>query len=139
MYTTDPKKIARTGETLISVRAPVGDVNMALQDCCIGRGVGSISSKQKLMSYTYYKILSLQPELKKFDNEGTVFGSINKDTLGSISISIPTKKVKAHFNEIVVEVDKLIRESVLENESLRALRDALLPKLITGKLQVKIS
>jgi len=137
MYTNDPKKIAKKFETLISVRAPVGDINMASEDCCIGRGLGSISHPFKLYSYTYYKMLSIQVELKSYDNEGTVFGSINKETLGNIKSIIPPIDICKSFNDLSVANDGLIFNMVNECQQLTNLRDTLLPKLISGELEVK--
>lgn len=137
MYTTDPKKIASKFETLISVRAPVGDINMAQTECCIGRGLGAISHPEKLFTYTYYKILSLQENLKSYDNEGTVFGSINKDTLGNIKVLLPPIDIVKSFNSILISNDKLIYNNTLECAELTKLRNTLLPKLISGELEVK--
>jgi type I restriction enzyme S subunit len=118
------------------VRAPVGDINMAQQDCCIGRGLGAISSNNKLHSYTYHKILSLQKYLKTFDNEGTVFGSINKDTLGNIQVIIPPNQIIEQFNSLTKDSDLLIYTFSIETDNLIKLRDTLLPKLISGELEV---
>ncbi len=137
IYTTDPKKIAKKFETLISVRAPVGDINMAKEECCIGRGLGSISHTNNLYSYTYYKILSIQDELKSYDNEGTVFGSINKETLGNIKNIIPPLKIAERFNSLIKDKDSLVYNVSCENQELTTLRDTLLPKLISGELEVK--
>ncbi len=136
VFTTDPKKIANKYETLISVRAPVGDINMAQENCCIGRGLGSISHSNNFFSYTYYKILSLQTELKSYDNEGTVFGSINKETLGNIKVIIPPIEYVKFFDELTKHNDELIFSNTKENQQLSTLRDTLLPKLISGELQV---
>jgi type I restriction enzyme S subunit len=136
MYTNDPKKIAKKFETLISVRAPVGDINMASEGCCIGRGLGSISHPFKLYSYTYYKMLSIQVKLKSYDNEGTVFGSINKETLGNIKSIIPPIDICKSFNDLSVANDGLIFNMVNECQQLTNLRDTLLPKLISGELEV---
>lgn len=137
MYTVDPKKMAKKYETLISVRAPVGDINMAKTDCCIGRGIGSISHPQNFFSYTYHKILSIQDELKSYDNEGTVFGSINKETLGNIKTVKPQISIALQFNGLTIDKDSLIYKLTSENEELTNLRDTLLPKLISGELEVK--
>ncbi|MDQ3190670.1 MAG: restriction endonuclease subunit S [Bacteroidota bacterium] len=136
IFTNDPKKIAKKHETLISVRAPVGDINMASNECCIGRGLGSISHSEKLYSYTYYKMLSIQRELKSYDNEGTVFGSINKETLGNIKTIVPLHKVCLLFNNLIKDKDEMILINSEENKELTILRDILLPKLISGELKV---
>ncbi len=60
-YTTEPKRIAKPLDTLVSVRAPVGDINMANESCCIGRGLSSVRHKSNAYSYTYYMMKSLEP------------------------------------------------------------------------------
>jgi type I restriction enzyme S subunit len=136
MYTNAPKKVVKKFETLISVRAPVGDINMAADVCCIGRGLGSISHAKKLYTYTYYKILSIQAELKSYDNEGTVFGSINKETLGNIKTIIPPILLCEKFEDLFKEIDSKIYNLDLETQNLIKTRDTLLPKLISGELEI---
>ena len=46
LFTTDPKRMAQSNDVLMSVRAPVGDLNVAYEPCCIGRGLGAIRSKR---------------------------------------------------------------------------------------------
>jgi len=138
MFTTDPKKIADKFETLISVRAPVGDLNVAYERCCIGRGLGAISHKHGCSSYTYYKMLSIQPELKSYDNEGTVFGSINKETLGNIKVVIPSISIVSAFEEICKSIDDLILNTTEETNTLIVLRNTLLPKLISGEIEISV-
>jgi type I restriction enzyme, S subunit len=81
-------------------------------------------------------MLSIQDELKSYDNEGTVFGSINKETLGNIKTIIPSKLIAYNFNELVGEKDSLIYNFTYQNRELTNLRDTLLPKLISGKLEI---
>jgi type I restriction enzyme S subunit len=135
MYTNAPKKIAKKFETLISVRAPVGDINMASEDCCIGRGLGAISHPNKLYTYSYYKILSIQEVLKSYDNEGTVFGSINKETLGNIKNVKPPYFLSESYNDLFCDLDFKINALVKETQELVLTRDTLLPNLISGELE----
>lgn len=109
---------------------------MAESDCCIGRGLSSIFHPQNYFSYTYYKMFSIQYKLKTYDNEGTVFGSINKETLGNIKNIIPPLKIVEQFNSLIEDNDVLIYNISCENQELAKLRDTLLPKLISGELEV---
>ena len=59
-YCSAPARIAEPNDTLISVRAPVGDINMAFEKCCIGRGVAVLRHKSKSRSFTYYSAWSIQ-------------------------------------------------------------------------------
>lgn len=121
---------------LLSVRAPVGDLNVAYEKCCIGRGLGALHSKDGNSSFLIYTMFSLRPQLNVFNGEGTVFGSINRDALNSMPISIPPKESIIRFETIVRPMDDLIRTNYDENFRLQDLRDRLLPKLMSGELDV---
>ena len=108
MFTTNPKKFAKKGDTLLSVRAPVGDINLADNDCCIGRGIASIRSKNGYSSYTYYLLSSLYHEMAKSNDDGTVFGSINKDDLFNLSVIIPEITKIGEFNNLTSQIDNYI-------------------------------
>ncbi|HHV7111287.1 TPA: restriction endonuclease subunit S, partial [Haemophilus influenzae] len=84
LFTTDPKRIAEQNSILMSIRAPVGDINIALEKCCIGRGLAALQHKSKSLSFGLYQIQSIKPELDLFNGEGTVFGSINQANLKNI-------------------------------------------------------
>ena len=60
LYTTEPKRMACANDILMSVRAPVGDLNIAHTDCCIGRGLAAIHSKTNHPSFVLYTMLSLR-------------------------------------------------------------------------------
>ncbi len=136
LFTTEPKKYAEPLSTLLSVRAPVGDINVATVECCIGRGLASIKSKYNHHSFIYYLLMSMKRTFDVYNGEGTVFGCINKDTLNGISIVVPPVSVVKAFNDIVGELDCMILESHNENLRLIMLRDTLLPKLMSGEIKV---
>lgn len=136
LFTTEPKRFAEPLSTLLSVRAPVGDINIATEKCCIGRGLASIKSKNSHYSYIYYLLLSMRKRFNVFNGEGTVFGSINKDSLNGMNIIIPPISATTKFDEIVKMLDKRILEAHQENLRLSTLRDTLLPRLMSGELQV---
>ena len=136
LYTTEPKRIALCGDTLMSVRAPVGDLNVAYEDCCIGRGLSAIHSKDNHQSYVLYTLFTLKKQLDVFNGEGTVFGSINKEALNSMKITIPPIELMDRFESIANPIDKAIRNNYEEICRLQAIRDSLLPKLMNGEIDV---
>lgn len=136
LYTTEPKRMAKKNDILMSVRAPVGDFNIAVEDCCIGRGLCSIRAKGNFQSFVLYTIWGLQKQLEIFNGEGTVFGAINKDSLNSLPITIPSLTDIVQFEHIVSSLDNIIRNNFLENTRLAELRDTLLPKLMSGEINV---
>lgn len=136
LYTTEPKRMARKNDVLMSVRAPVGDLNVAHEDCCIGRGLGAIHSKDNHQSFVLYTMFSLRKELDVFNGEGTVFGSINRDSLNSMPIRIPPKEMMDEFEALVAPMDAIILNNHDENCRLAGIRDSLLPRLMSGELDV---
>ena len=136
LYTTEPKRMANANDTLMSVRAPVGDLNVAHTDCCIGRGLAAIRSKYNQQSFVLYTMQALKTQLDMFNGEGTVFGSINRNSLNNIPIVIPTKNKIEEFQSIVAPMDAAIRNNYDEICRLQDARDCLLPRLMSGELDV---
>lgn len=137
LFTTEPRRMARQNDILMSVRAPVGDVNVAHEDCCIGRGLCAIRSKDNFQSFILYTLWSIQNKLNIFNGEGTVFGSINKDSLNNLEIIVPNSNTIQKFENLCSPLDNLIRKNYEENTRLSALRDTLSPKLMSGEIDVE--
>jgi type I restriction enzyme S subunit len=137
VYCTAPTRFAKKGDTLISVRAPVGAINMALEDCAIGRGVAAARHKTGAKSYTYYFMQGQADEFSRFESEGTVFGSISKKDFHAIQCVIVPSKIVEAFEQLCEPIDDRIEAAELESRTLAALRDTLLPKLISGELRVR--
>lgn len=136
LYTTAPSRFAEVGSTLMSVRAPVGDINMALSRCCIGRGVASIKSNSECDSYIYYLMKSLKKRFDVYNGEGTVFGSVGRDSLRGMCVTIPPQSVISDFEMIVSKFDDRIKTNELESQRLASLRDTLLPRLMSGEIKI---
>jgi len=137
VFCTAPTRFAKAGDTLISVRAPVGDINMAAEDCAIGRGVAAARHKTGNRSYSYHFMRSLDEAFERFEAEGTVFGSINKSDFHSISISKPPRSIIALFEKTICPLDSRTELNEREYNVLSSLRDGLLPKLISGELRIR--
>lgn len=136
LYTTEPTRIAEINSVLLSVRAPVGDINIAKNTCCIGRGLAAIKSKHGCNSFILYLLQSLKPLLEQYNGEGTVFGCINRKEIEGLPIIIPKESVINEFEEIVEKIDSEIKNLTIEQENLSALRDTLLPKLMAGEIKI---
>ena len=138
LYTIDPKRMAKASDVLMSVRAPVGDLNVAYEDCCIGRGLAAIRSQDNHQSFVLYTMLALRDQLDVFNGEGTVFGSINRESLNNMPIIIPPCKIIDNFESIVSPMDAAIRNNYEESCHLQAIRDRMLPRLMSGKLDASV-
>lgn len=138
VFTTQPTRFAEINDTLISVRAPVGAQNMATEKCCIGRGVAAFRYKHNhdFYSYTYYKLKSLLEEIKQYNDNGTVFGSISKSDFENIDIMIPDKDTILNFQKQVKPIDDKIINNNYEIQTLIQQRDSLLPKLMSGEVKI---
>jgi type I restriction enzyme S subunit len=88
VYCTNPIKIAEKGEILFSVRAPVGEINVAIEKSCIGRGIAALSMKNKNNEFLYY-LLKYHTQYFKSISGGTTYESIGKDQIAEIELLIP--------------------------------------------------
>jgi type I restriction enzyme, S subunit len=129
VFCTVPSRFANTGDSLVSVRAPVGSVNLAAEKCCVGRGVAAVRHKSGSRSYTYYFMRSLESAFEQFEAEGTVFGAINKADFHALERVAPPLAFVEAFENRVFSIDQRIENNEEESRTLAALRDTLLPKL----------
>ena len=88
LYTTSIKKVAEKNSVLMSVRAPVGDLNIAQEDICIGRGVCGLQMKKGDNEFLYYLLKANISHLINKES-GTVFGSINKNDIETFEVTLP--------------------------------------------------
>ncbi|MFH1910575.1 MAG: N-6 DNA methylase [Pseudomonadota bacterium] len=116
-WTTDPQRFADEGDILISVRAPVGPVNLANQRICIGRGLAAIrpTAGRLLTSYAFYILRSQEDKIT--GDAGAAFASINRADIEKIQIPLPPLEVQ---KEIMAEIEgyqKIINgaRAVLDN------------------------
>jgi type I restriction enzyme, S subunit len=137
VFCTAPTRLAEAGDTLVSVRAPVGDVNIAIERCAIGRGVAAVRHLTGSYSFTYHAMHHLGEYFGKFEGEGTVFGSINKADFEGIPFVAPPQTVIERFERIASSLDDRVKSNELAVRVVAALRDTLLPKLVSGTIRVK--
>lgn len=136
MFTTEPSRFAKKGDILMSVRAPVGTLNIANTDCCIGRGLAALNSKLGSMTHLFYVLLDLKTAFDARNVAGTTFGSITKDDLHNLSVLLPQKEIVANFETICSSMyDEQMKMEEATN-SLRSLRDELLPLLMNGQVTI---
>ena len=134
LFTTEPTRFAEPHSVLMSVRAPVGDINVALDRCCIGRGLAAITAKDEAFSFVLYTLKGKSSELDLYNGEGTVFGSINRKDLEGLSVLIPPMSIIQQFNDCIRPIDESIEIACKEIVNLSFSRDSLLPRLMSGQL-----
>jgi type I restriction enzyme S subunit len=136
-YTTEPSRLAKSGDVLLSVRAPVGTLNIADHDCCIGRGLAALNSKDNADSFLFYVMLYFKQIFDRRNTSGTTFGSITKDDLFSLKLVYPTTDVLNEYDSKVADFNVKIFNNHQQVKELIQLRDWLLPMLMNGQVTVK--
>ena len=135
IYSTSYTRIAEPNSILFSVRAPVGRLNITKNKVVIGRGLAAINQTDGCQSYLYYLLKN------KFfkDNvvgNGSIFASVSKDELLNQKFLIPERNLMMQFEKIVSQMDKQIENLDSKNKKLIEARDRLLPKLMSGEVEV---
>ena len=137
IFCSAPSRMAMAMDTLLSVRAPVGDTNIASEECCIGRGLAAIRHKDKTLHYSYTFLLFnfIKESFDVHEQSGTVFGSISKNEL--LALKCPRLSEPLMFNEKIAVIEDKVTHNSIQIEALSKLRNTLLPKLMSGTVRVK--
>jgi len=133
VYCSRLVKIAKPYDILVTVRAPVGELNLSDCEYVIGRGVASLRSKYWAFLFLY--LLTDNERLKSYER-GTTYDAITKEEVDSFSLLLPPFSILQRFHSLV---EPLFQKIILNQKQimvLRKIRDALLPQLIFGKLRV---
>lgn len=108
-YTTKITKMASKGDILFTVRAPVGSINIANDDICIGRGIAGIRGLEN-NSFLFYNLI-FNNELLKTAENGTTYGSVNKSDLENFKIKIPDLETQEKIAQVLSSYDELIENN----------------------------
>jgi type I restriction enzyme, S subunit len=128
-------RFAEAGDILFSVRAPVGRINVCQEKIVIGRGLSAMRSKKGYQSWLLY---ALKSYFSKEDmiGVGCIFASTTKKELLGVELTSPPDNEILAFEKVVKPIDEQISKLELQNRALAAARDLLLPRLMSGKLEV---
>ena len=135
-YCTDLKRIADPYDILLSVRAPVGRINIVKNRMIIGRGLCSVKANNGNQNYFYYLLKDIFKYEDSFGN-GAVFNAVSKSDLERIPVSKSDISIEKQFQNLIQPIDEEIRILTEKNIILQKTRDLLLPRLISGKLSVE--
>ena len=128
VWTTKITQIARKDDILMSVRAPVGPINIATEKICIGRGLASIRANKINQKFLFHFLKSIGDEIK--GSGGAVFDSINKRQIEQLKIPLPPlseqKRIVAKLEKIFKEIDILTTTAKLKQKEMKALRQSIL-------------
>ena len=137
IYSTSYTRIAEPNSILFSVRAPVGRLNITKNKVVIGRGLAAINQADGCQSYLYY-LLKNRFFKDNIVGNGSIFASVSKDELLNQKFLIPERNLMMQFEKIVSQMDKQIENLDSKNKKLIEARDRLLPKLMSGEVEVQV-
>ena len=116
-WTRKATRLALPNDILMSVRAPVGALNIANKEVCIGRGLCSLRAKNEQHKFLYYLLKNSVVRLVNKES-GTVFGSVNKKDIETLKVAIPSVKTQQSISNILSCLDKKIELNNKINENL---------------------
>ena len=129
--TSQIKKIGKQNSILFSVRAPVGKINWADTDYCIGRGLSAIRGTKVEQNYLYQYFLYLK-ERGGYSSQGSTFDSINFDELSKVEIQNPEEKPEqTHIAEILSTADAAITQTEALIAKYQCIKTGLMQDLLT--------
>lgn len=140
VYCSKPIKVAQRNDVLLSVRAPVGDVNIAPFRCCIGRGLSSIRSKSGRL---YYRFLFyyLKFANRRFEalSMGSTFKAIRKREIENYKIPLPPLVEQQKIAEILSTIDSKVELDRKRKLKLERIKRGLMNDLLPGRRRVKVA
>ena len=149
MWCSEPTKIAQEKDVLISVRAPIGALNIANCECCIGRGLAALTVNEDICAQEYlWHVLSSKVDELNSKGTGSTFKAINKKTLSEIEIPLPPldeqRKIAAVLDKVrdliakrrqqLDKLDELVKSRFVELFGDPLVDDGRYPKRALGAL-----
>lgn len=135
IYCTVKTRLANQADILCSVRAPVGRLNITLDQIVVGRGLSAIRSKSGYQSFLYYQLKNHFFK-ENMIGSGAIFAAVTKKDMENQELLCPTEDLIKDFEETSIPIDKQIKILNIQNNKLREARDLLLPRLMNGEITV---
>lgn len=134
-YSTAVTKLAKAGDILVSVRAPVGRINITRDKIVLGRGLAAVRSRTERQSFLFYALKN-HFYAENIIGTGAIYAATNKKELESQTLIEPPKNILAEFEEQVRDIDHIISNLTTQTKILDRARDLLLPRLMNGEIAV---
>lgn len=109
-WCSEPRKEAEKNDVLMSIRAPVGDLNIADRDCCIGRGLAALRPQSINGLYLFYNLAERKPWLSRLAT-GSTFKSVTKGDLQLFEVPIPSLEEQRKIASVLYNVDQAIQKT----------------------------
>ena len=135
VYTTSYTRIAEANSLLFSVRAPVGRLNISKNKIVIGRGLAAIKHKDGMQSFLFY-MLKERFFKDNIIGNGSIFASISKNELLDLRFIIPANSIIYKYERFASDIDAKIQKLDSQLRLLTESRNRLLPKLLSGEIEI---
>ena len=135
-WTSSITKTCEGGDIIMSVRAPVGEIAIATQKSCIGRGVCAIKNTSIEKKYLYQLLLFEEDSWKNIEQGGT-FTAINSNEIRNKAAIIPATDEQNAIASVLVNADKEIEIQKQKLAAMQEQKKGLMQVLLTGKRRVK--
>lgn len=135
VFCTADGRLAEPGDVLLSVRAPVGRINVADSQLVLGRGLAGLRhrrERQSFLLYQLYHVFAVEDAI----GDGTIYKAVTKRFLSQMPTLSPPEVIVDAFDELACQFDDMIASLTRESRTLASVRDTLLPKLISGELRI---
>lgn len=134
-YNSTSTKLMPKGTILFTSRAPIGYISIAQNDICTNQGFKSLVPKKAGTCFLYCFLKYVTPEIEN-KSTGSTFKEASGSLMKSLQVIMPEQKVFEDFETIVSPLFARIESLEKENSRLSTLRDTLLPRLMSGELEV---
>ena len=134
-YNSTSTKLMPKGTILFTSRAPIGYISIAQNDICTNQGFKSLVPKKAGTCFLYCFLKCVTPEIEN-KSTGSTFKEASGSLMKSLQVIMPEQKVFEDFETIVSPLFARIESLEKENSRLSTLRDTLLPRLMSGELEV---
>lgn len=132
VFTTEISKRGRTGDILMSVRAPVGEVSRTDFDVCLGRGVCAIRNANDFM---YHYLIGKEPTWAKL-SKGSTFDSVNSTDVKALEVAFPSLPEQVAIATILSDMDADIIALEQKRDKTRSLKQGMMQELLTGSIRL---
>ena len=138
VYCTVESRIAEPRDVLLSVRAPVGRINVADRRLVLGRGLAGLRHPSNRQSFLLHQLSHVFAE-EDAVGDGTIYKAVTKQFLSQMPMLSPLDDAQEAFESIARPLDELVAASEVESRKLAEMRDYLLPKLLSGQVRVEVA
>ena len=134
-YNSTSTKLMPKGAVLFTSRAPIGYISIAQNEICTNQGFKSLVPKKAGTFFLYCFLKYATPEIEN-KSTGSTFKEASGALIKSLQTIMPNQKIFEDFETIVSPLFTRIEYLETESSRLSHLRDTLLPKLMSGELEV---